>query len=85
MNSRDKLILTAASAAVGVIVGLLLAPEKGTDLQKKIKSKGRDVADSLNGAYETVSKQFTRVKHDAEELGDEAKQSVRKTTNSILS
>ncbi len=38
MNTTSKMILgITVAAAAGAALGLLLAPEKGTDLQKKIK------------------------------------------------
>lgn len=38
MNTTTKMILgISVAAAAGAAIGLLLAPEKGTDLQKKIK------------------------------------------------
>ena len=42
MNSSNKLIIAmAAAAAAGAIIGVLLAPEKGSDLQKTISAKSR--------------------------------------------
>ena len=38
MTTKSKVILgLVGAAAAGVIVGLLLAPEKGSDLRKKVK------------------------------------------------
>lgn len=85
MSNKEKLVLTAAAAAVGVIVGLLLAPEKGSDLRKSVSKKGKGIADSLSGAYDTVSHKINGLRRDAEEIQDETRDKVRKTTNQILS
>ncbi|MEJ1241428.1 YtxH domain-containing protein [Chryseolinea sp. T2] len=49
MNFTNKLIIAmAAAAAAGAIVGVLLAPEKGSETQKRIITKGRDWLSSLS-------------------------------------
>lgn len=48
MNSTSKFLITViGAAAAGAVLGLLLAPEKGTDLRQKIKSAANDWADQL--------------------------------------
>jgi gas vesicle protein len=43
MNNTSKIVLgLAVAAAAGAAIGMLLAPEKGTDLQKKIKDGAND-------------------------------------------
>ncbi len=43
MNTTTKVILgITVAAAAGAAIGMLLAPEKGTDLQKKIKEGAKD-------------------------------------------
>lgn len=48
MTTRNKILLgIVGAAAAGVIVGLLIAPEKGKDIRKKIKRTAGDWADNL--------------------------------------
>jgi gas vesicle protein len=48
MNSTSKVLIAAiGAAAAGAIIGLLVAPEKGSDLRQKIKSAANDWADQL--------------------------------------
>ena len=43
MNTRTKMIIgITVAAAAGTAIGMLMAPEKGTDLQKKIKAGADD-------------------------------------------
>ncbi|MDI1233722.1 MAG: YtxH domain-containing protein [bacterium] len=59
-------------AAVGGALGVLFAPEKGSDTRKKILSKGDDLTDSLkeklNGFMEDVKKEIDTVKSNAKDL-----------------
>ena len=46
--TANKLIIAILTgAAVGVAVGMLLAPEKGTELRKRISDAGENIADRL--------------------------------------
>lgn len=60
MNSNAKTILgILAAGAVGVAIGMLLAPEKGTDLRKSIKDQvdglGDKLTDLINEGKEYLS------------------------------
>jgi gas vesicle protein len=53
MNSNAKTILgILAAGAVGVAVGMLLAPEKGSDLRKSIKDSVDDLGEKLGDFIE---------------------------------
>lgn len=52
MTTKTKVILgLVGAAAAGVIVGLLLAPEKGSDMRSKLKSTAGDWADHLTDLF----------------------------------
>jgi gas vesicle protein len=52
MSTKSKVILgLVGAAAAGVIVGLLLAPEKGTDMRKKVKDTAGDWAGHLTDLF----------------------------------
>ena len=52
MTTKTKIILGLAGAvAAGVIVGLLVAPEKGSDMRRKVKSTATDWADHLTELF----------------------------------
>jgi len=48
MNTKTKIVLgMIGAAAVGAAIGMLLSPEKGSDLRKKIQRSASDWASSL--------------------------------------
>lgn len=61
--STEKVILSVvAGAAVGVLIGVLLAPEKGTETRRKIIKQGndysRDVKQKFNEFLFNVTNSF---------------------------
>jgi gas vesicle protein len=52
MTTRTKVILgLVGAAAAGAIVGLLLAPEKGSDMRKKVGDTASDWAGRLSDLF----------------------------------
>jgi gas vesicle protein len=48
MSSRSNVLIAAvAGLAVGIGIGLLIAPEKGSKTRKKIRDKVRDLAEKM--------------------------------------
>ena len=71
MNTTSKVLLgILGAAAAGVVIGLLVAPDKGNETRKKIKKTAGEWADSLSHMWE-------RGKHAAEEGAEEAKDKAR--------
>ncbi len=63
MDSRSKFMLFAAGAAVGAIAGILLAPEKGSEIRERVSKRSRSIADSFMDLYGTVSDRFASSKN----------------------
>jgi len=67
MNTTSKIALGVLGAvAAGVVIGLLLAPEKGTETRKKIKKTAGGWVDSLGHL-------FSDGRHEAEAVTDKNK------------
>ena len=76
--SKVKIIL--ACMAAGAIAGMLLAPEKGSDLRKRISKKGKDYSDNLkgnvNGFLDDVSDRLDTVQTKTDEMISNGKAKV---------
>jgi gas vesicle protein len=49
MSKKNVLIGLLAGAAAGAIAGIMLAPEKGSKLRKRLRKKGMDAFEELKG------------------------------------
>lgn len=72
MNNTGK-IFTAlvAGVAAGVILGVLFAPDKGTETRKKINKKGKQFADDLKDKYNKGKEKFRDMKEEMEQTFNE--------------
>ena len=72
MSNPNKIILgLIGAAAVGVVVGMLLAPEKGGDIRQNIADKASDIASRI-GEFITTGK---------DKLGEAGENIVNKARN----
>jgi len=73
MSSGKVLLGVLAGVAAGALIGILFAPDKGTETRKKIVEKGEDYVDELkgkiNGLIDDVTKKvdLTKAKVKTEE------------------
>lgn len=65
MNSSGKLILgVLAGVAAGAILGILFAPDKGSETRKKLARKGADSLDDLKEKLNEIMNDFEAMKED---------------------
>ncbi|HZE82840.1 MAG TPA: YtxH domain-containing protein [Puia sp.] len=69
MNSSKLLLGFIVGAAVGGALGILLAPDKGTETRRKIMEKGNDFTDTVKDKFgdivDGVKENFSRAKGEA--------------------
>lgn len=68
-NSAKVLGMVLAGAATGAAVGLLLAPDKGSETREKLYKKSNEVADDLEKRLEEINKGIkNQINNSREEL-----------------
>ena len=91
--SSGKVVLGAlAGLAAGAVLGILLAPDKGSNTRKKMTDKAGSYADDLkekfNDFVEGITEKFEAAKEDANDFVETGKakvQSVKKEFKNGLS
>ncbi len=88
MTSTSKIILgVLGAAAAGIAIGMLMAPEKGADMRKKIGETATDLAgrvtdliasgkEKISEVASTVTKQADGLLNDVTKRADRVKESV---------
>ncbi|MEI9807019.1 MAG: YtxH domain-containing protein [Bacteroidota bacterium] len=71
MTTRSKILVgILGAAAAGVVIGMIVAPEKGKDMRKKIRKTAGEWADTLGHLW-------SRGKEAAEDHMDDVKEKAR--------
>lgn len=80
MTTTKVLLGILGAAAAGVVIGLLIAPEKGSDLRNNISKTAGDwadeVADWMGKGKEYLNEMKGRVANQAESLASEGEEAV---------
>jgi gas vesicle protein len=79
MNTTTKFVVgMAAAAAAGAIIGMLFAPEKGKDLQKRLANGTKDwlseIGSLIDMGKDAVAKAKTKSESAADEIGTQLKE-----------
>jgi gas vesicle protein len=70
--STGKVVLgTMAGLAIGGILGILFAPEKGSVTRQQIMDQGNDYADELKSKYNDFADIISEKMHSAKEFAQE--------------
>lgn len=88
MMSSGKVILGAlAGVAAGALLGILFAPEKGSQTRKKLARSGNDYVDGLGEKFNTfidgMSSKLETLKKDANYIAEQGKQKIDKAENDL--
>lgn len=81
MSKSKVLAGLLVGAAAGAILGLLLAPEKGSDTRKKISEKknkfGEDLKNKFGEVKETIKGKYDNIRSDANEMLEKEREAKR--------
>jgi gas vesicle protein len=80
MSSGKVLLGVLAGVAAGALIGILFAPDKGSETRKKIVEKGEDYVDGMkdkfNGLIDDLGKKMDGMQAKANKMADDAKATV---------
>jgi gas vesicle protein len=80
MTTKTKIALgLVGAAAAGVVIGLLIAPEKGKDMRKKISKTAGDWANNMSHLFVSAKEEV----EDLKDKGRNAKASVEEKVNKL--
>jgi gas vesicle protein len=83
MSTSKMLLGFVAGAAIGAVLGVLFAPDKGTETRRKISEQGNDLADNLKGKFtdlvDGVKEKFSSIKSEAEDVADKGYAAYNRT------
>jgi len=90
MKSGKVLLGVLAGVAAGALMGILLAPQKGSKTRKQLLRKGGDYAGALQDKFDEladiINKKYESNKEGAEELVSKIKrkfEEVKKEVNNV--
>jgi gas vesicle protein len=84
MNTKTKLALGVLGAvAAGVAIGLLIAPEKGKEMRKRIKKTAGDWADNLSHLFVQGKEELEELKEKGRSVKASAEEKVNKIKESM--
>lgn len=87
METGKILLGTLAGIAIGAVVGVLLAPDKGSETRKKITKKGTEYKDGLKEKYDGLKDKYNDlvdgVTNKLESLNDKGQEIAEKGRNAV--
>lgn len=84
MSSGKVVLGVLAGIAIGATLGILFAPDKGSETRRKISEKGEDFAEDLEAKLNDLLDSFKQKFEEAKkEFSEEAEQQVEDMKNKM--
>ncbi|SHG38800.1 YtxH domain-containing protein [Pedobacter caeni] len=76
-DSSLPVVALLTGLAVGAVIGVLFAPERGADIRTKISDKAKDLSDAAKDKLQAVKNKFHSEGHELADLKDEVVDKVK--------
>jgi gas vesicle protein len=83
MKTSNTILGILGAAAAGAFIGVLFAPDKGSNTRKKIKDKSKDYGDDLKTKFDGIVSTITSNGKDIIEEGKAKFNQVKEDYNTI--
>lgn len=64
MNTSKILTALIVGAAAGAVLGILYAPDKGSETRKKVNEEGKKMSDAIKNKFNEVKEKMASAKDD---------------------
>jgi gas vesicle protein len=82
MTTGTKVVLgILGAAAAGVVIGMLIAPEKGSEMRTRIKKSAGDLVDNLSNLFVKGKEELEDLSASALDKGRQARSAVEEKVN----
>jgi gas vesicle protein len=82
MTTGTKVVFgILGAAAAGVVIGMLIAPEKGSEMRARIKKSAGDWVDNLNNIFVRGKEELEELSSTAADKGRQARSAVEEKVN----
>jgi gas vesicle protein len=75
MRTANKLII---GAAIGVAIGILFAPNKGSITRRRLRRKGDQIKDKINDLKDAINEKIDTLTEDTEDMTMQSNGQYRK-------
>lgn len=83
MTTTKMIVGILGAAAAGVALGMLVAPEKGSELRKDIKKTTDDWMNEVSNLVNQGKDYLDRMKHEATDLKQQGEKKATSTANKV--
>jgi gas vesicle protein len=82
-DASMPIVALLAGLAVGAVIGMLFAPERGADIRGRISDKASDLAESVKDKVQSVKDKLRSETEQAVEVKDQVVEDVRRKTKDV--